>query len=209
MESHGEVWILQQVSRQDQDHGFVRLYKALLDQLFQSSQRNRGGGFAANAFGADLRLGLCDLDFTHLFAGCARRFQNLNRLLPRGGIADADRGGTGLRLYADQAFAASLAQGADQRIGAFGLNNRQLRQARNQAQVVQFDQRLADRGTISQVPARDDDVVGRLPIELFEQLEGQRLLPFEAKGINRIQLVDRRAQNQFLQQAQAAVEVGA
>ena len=70
-------------------------------------------------------------------------------------------------------------------------------------------ERLADRGTVAQVAAGNDDVVGRLPVELLEQFERESFLAFEAKGIDRIQLIDGRAQNQFLQQAQATVEVGA
>jgi len=75
----------------------MRLYKALLDQPFQSSQRNRRRRFAANAFGADLRLGPRDFNLRYLFAGSASGLENVNRLLPRGRIADAD----GLAAWVD------------------------------------------------------------------------------------------------------------
>src|SRR5579863_3048762 len=113
-----------------------------------------------------------------------------------------------LGLHADQAFAAGFAQGTNQSVGAFGLNDRQLWQTRDQAQVVHLEQGLAESGTISEIAARNDDVIGRLPVELFEQFEGKSLLAFQAKRVNRIQLIDRRMENKLLQQAQAAVKIG-
>ena len=41
---------------------------------------------------------------------------------------------------------------------------------------------------------------GGVPVELFEKFEGESFLAFEAKGINRIQLVDGRAADQFLEE---------
>ena len=106
-------------------------------------------------------------------------------------------------------FAPGFAQSANQSVRAFGLNDGQLRQTRDQAKVEHFEQGFADRGTVSEIAAGDDDVVGRLPVELFEQFDGESFLAFEAKRIDRVQLVDRGAQHEFLQQAQAAVEIGA
>ena len=209
MEFHGEVGILQQVSGQHQDNAFFRLHETLLHQFLQTGESDGRGRFAANAFRADFCFGLGDLDFADLFAGAAGGFENVHRFLPRRGIADANRRRAGFGLHADQTFAAGFAQGAHQRIGAFGLNHRQLRQTRNQAEVAHFQQRLADRGTVAQVAAGNDDVVGRLPVELFEQFEGESFLTFEAKRVDGVQLIDGRAPNQFLQQAEAAVEVGA
>ena len=50
-------------------------------------------------------------------------------------------------------------------------------------------------------------MVGHLPIHLIEQFERESLLPFQPERINRIQLINGRAQHEFLQQAQATVKV--
>ena len=178
--------------------------KPCFTNFFKTGERDGGCGLASDAFGADFGFGLSDFDFGDLFAGSAGGFENVRRFFPRGGVADADGGGAGFGLHADQAFPGGFAQRAHQRIRAFGLNHRQLGQARNQAQVAHFQQRLADRGTVSQIAAGDDDVVGRLPVELFEQFERESFLAFEAERVDRIQLVDGRAQNEFLQEARGS-----
>ena len=45
------------------------------------------------------------------------------------------------------------------------------------------------------------------PVELLQEFEGESLLPFQTEWIEGVQLVDGRAPHQFLQQAQAAIEV--
>src|SRR5262245_29091442 len=60
-----EVGIFERVSCKHQHNVFFCLHEAPLEQLFQSSQGHSRRGFAANAFGTDLCLGLCDLRFTH------------------------------------------------------------------------------------------------------------------------------------------------
>src|ERR1700680_5079804 len=130
VEFHGEVGILEQVSGEDQDDSFRRLHETLLQQFFQASEGDGGGGLAANAFGADFGFGLSDLEFAYLFAGATRSLKNFYRLFPRSGVADADRGGTSLSLHADEMLAPRLTQSAKQCVGAFRLNHGQLREPR-------------------------------------------------------------------------------
>ena len=209
MEFHGEVGIFEQISGQNQDDGFVRLHEALPQQFLQAGQSDGGSGFTANAFRADFGFGLRDFDFAHLLTGAAGGLKNLYSFFPRSRVADADRRGASLGLHADQVLATSLAQSAHQRVGALRLNHGQLRQTRNQSEIEHFQQRLADRGTVAEVAAGHDDVVGRLPVELLQQFEGESFLSFEAERVDGVQLVDGGAPHEFLQQAEAAVEVGA
>src|SRR5579859_4841886 len=54
---------------------------------------------------------------------------------------------------------------------------------------MQLIEGLPESGRISQVSARTDDVVRRMPIELFHKLENRRLLSFNAKWIDGVQEV--------------------
>src|SRR5437879_10580261 len=83
MEIYRVGGILEQVAGEYQDHRFVRLHEALLQQLLQPRKRNRRGGFAANTFGANLGLGLSDFHFADLLARAPRRFEDMNCFLPR------------------------------------------------------------------------------------------------------------------------------
>src|SRR5579872_648238 len=98
-------------------------------------------------------------------------------------------------MNADEALASSLAKSAHERVGALGLNDREFGKARDQAKVAHFEQGFADGGTVSKIAAGDNDVVGRLPVELFEKFDGKSLLTFETKRVDRIQLVDGSAEN--------------
>ena len=53
-------------------------------------------------------------------------------------------------------------------------------------ELHEFLERLAERGRVAEVAAGNDQVIGHLPAELFEQLEHGRLLAFEAEGIDRV-----------------------
>src|SRR6266849_5804155 len=114
MEAHGEVGILEQVSSQNQDNGFIRLHKSLLQQFLQPGKRNRGGRLAANTFGSDFGLGLRDLEFAHLFTSAASGLKNLDSFFPGSRVADADRCGSSLSLHADEMLAITFAQSANQ-----------------------------------------------------------------------------------------------
>src|SRR5580658_4767675 len=76
---------------------------------------------------------------------------------------------------------------------AFGLNDRQPRYPRNEAQRVQFSQSLTERGGVSQIAAGKYDPIGRVPIALIEHLDDDGLLAFYAKGIDGVQQVDAQA----------------
>ena len=114
---HGEVGILEQVSGENQDHSLLWLYEARLQQFFQAGE---GFGF-----------GLNDFEFAHLLTSAARGLKNLDSFFPRRWVADADRRGPSFGLHADQTFAATFSQSANQSVGPLGLNNGQLRQMRD------------------------------------------------------------------------------
>ena len=82
MEFHRIVGILEQVTGENQHHGFFRLHKALLQQFLQSREGNGGGWLTANPFGADFSFGLGDFELTYLFAGATRRLKNFDRFFP-------------------------------------------------------------------------------------------------------------------------------
>ena len=91
MKFDGEIGILQQIPRQHQHHGLIRLHETLLDQLLQSRQSYGRRRFASDPFRADLRFRLRDLKLTDLFTGAAGRLQDMRRLLPRSRITNPNR----------------------------------------------------------------------------------------------------------------------
>ncbi len=87
------------------------------------------------------------------------------------------------------------------------LDDGQARQAVDQADRVQLDQRLAERGCVAEIATWQHDPVGRLPAALLEHLEDDRLLPLQAKGVDRVDQVDVVGRGQLAQQRQRDVEV--
>ena len=59
--------------------------------------------------------------------------------------------------------------------------------------MLHLQEALAERGAVGEVAAGDDDVLGHLPLELLEDLEGGSLLAFEAIGIDGVEQVDGKA----------------
>ena len=57
-------------------------------------------------------------------------------------------------------------------------------------QRVRLAQRLPERGGVAEVAGRQHDPVGRLPAELLQQLEHDRLLPLEPERVDRVEQVD-------------------
>ena len=80
---------------------------------------------------------------------------------------------------------------------------------RNEADIKHFQQSLADRGTIAEISTGNDDVVGRLPLELLQQFDGKSFLSLQPKRVDGVQLIDRSAFDKFLKQSEAAIEVSA
>ena len=66
----------------------------------------------------------------------------------------------------------------------------------------------AQRADVAEVPARDDDDVGNLPVPLLHDLDRDRLLALEAQAVHRVRQVDALLVRQPLHDAHAAVEVG-
>ena len=128
-------------------------------------------------------------------------------LAPGGGVADADGGGAG--FGGDGAHdAVGVGEPAVEGIGALGLDDADLGHAGDEAELVHLLEALAEGGGVGEVAAGDDDVVGHLPVELLEELEGGGLLAFEAVGVDGVEEVDREAADEVGEDADAAVEVG-
>ena len=100
-------------------------------------------------------------------------------------------------------------QAAVERIGAFGLDDADLRHALDEAEVLHLRESLAQRGAVGEVSAGNDDVVRNLPFHLLQHLEGRCLLTLKAIGIDRVQQVDWRSGDDLRQHAHATVKVGA
>ena len=86
-------------------------------------------------------------------------------------VADADGGGAGIGL--DGAHdAVGVGEPAVEGVGALGLDDADLGGTWDEADVVHLLEALAERGGVGEVAAGDDDVIGQLPVELLEDLDG-------------------------------------
>jgi hypothetical protein len=110
---------------------------------------------------------------------------------------------------AEARVSACTGSSAIERIGAFGLDDADLRHAVDKAKMHHLGEALAQRGAVGQIAARNDDVVRNLPLSLLQDLESWRLLALKPVGIDRVQEVDRSALDDLGEHANAAVEVGA
>ena len=63
------------------------------------------------------------------------------------------------------------------------------------------------RGRVAEVAAGQDDPVGHLPVELLHDLDGDRLLAFDAQRVHRVGEVDQTFGGELLHDFHAAVEV--
>jgi hypothetical protein len=209
MKFQRKLGIFQDVPGKDQDNGLIWLHESLLDQFLQAGESDGGSGLAADAVGTNLCFRAGDFDFADLFHGSTGRLKHAQGFFPGCGVADADRGGQGVGLRGHEFFPAVFPNAAKERICAFGLNDGELGQARDEAEIFHLEQRFAECGGVSQISAGDDDVVGGLPIELLEEFDGGGLLAFEPVWIDGVEQVDGLATHEFVQDLDASVEVGA
>src|SRR5208283_2728184 len=124
MELDGEVGILEEMARQDEDYGLAGLDEPAPAQLLESSQRDRGGRFATDAIGADFGFGNRDFDFRDLFDLTASRLEHAQGFLPGCGTADANGGRERVGSHGFELFPAKLAHAAVERIRALRLDDR-------------------------------------------------------------------------------------
>src|SRR6202451_4612858 len=101
-------------------------------------------------------------------------------------MPEANRGRASFGSHRNQLPTTRFAQCTHQSVRSFGLNYGQFWKARNQAEVIHFDQGLADGATVPKIASRDKDVIGRLPVQLFHQFDCESLLAFEAKWVDGI-----------------------
>ena len=96
---------------------------------------------------------------------------------------------------------------AVERVRAGGVDDRQARHALEQAEVLQLDERLAEGADVAEVAAGHDDPVGRLPGQRLEDAVHDRLLPFEAEGVDAVDEVDAELARDLLDALHGVVEV--
>src|ERR1041385_2527859 len=96
---------------------------------------------------------------------------------------------------------------ARKRRGAFRLHYYYARHTLDQPTLQQLAKAFAKRGTISEIPARQHEMIRHLPAKLFRELERDRLLAFDAKRIDRVNQINRAVFGEFANHVHANVEV--
>src|SRR5438309_1995234 len=137
------------MSGENESDGFLRVDETLLDQLFQTGECYGGGRLASDPVGADFGFGQSDFGFAYLLYRSLGGFENAESFLPGGGISDANGGGHGFGLHGDELLSAVLADAAEKRIGAFGLNDGELGETSDQAEFLHFAKGFAQGGRVS------------------------------------------------------------
>ncbi len=185
----GVVGVLEGMAGEDEDDALFPADLALGDELLEASEGDGGGGLAADALGADLGLGEGDLLLGDLLAPAAGGAEGTERpCARRPGLPMRMAVARVLALTGISSFAAVVVgEPAIERVGAFGLDDADLRDARDEAEMVHLGEALGKCGAVGEVAAGNDDVLGDLPLELLDELEGGGLLAFEAVGVDRVE----------------------
>src|SRR3989442_1215034 len=177
---------------------------SVLDYRFVTLSHNtiRGAG------GVHDRLRLQDLRVAHREHDAVRLPDRLDGALVRGGIPDADRRGDGVRLH-PVLRGEPVAVAQRERRGPFRLHGGEPRHARDQAPPTGLAQRLPESRRVPEVARGNDDPIRRLPAELLQQLEHDRLLALQPERGDRVEEVDTQALARRQRERQTSVEVAA
>src|SRR4051812_6618037 len=87
------------------------------------------------------------------------------------------------------------------------LNGRESWQSSNQPPLACLVQRFSERRRISQIACWNDDPVGWIPSQLLQQLEHDRLLPFEPERIDRVEQMHTELLGGVARQLEARIEI--
>ncbi len=101
--------------------------------------------------GADLGFGQCDLLLGDLFAPAAHGLDDSCGFAPAGGVADADGGGAGVGYYGLH-DAVGVHVPAVEGVGAFGLDDVDLGDLADHAEVLELLEAFAQGGAVARLP---------------------------------------------------------
>ncbi len=217
--------VFQLMARQDARDGLIRADDAFVPQQPQPGDTRPAGRFAAQAKAADDALGLHDGLIAHLphdaIADIHRpqaflevyRPRNLNRR--RHGFGPVAAGVEVAVIIVDGRLIHPSIMEADapafvevvKRIGPGSVDNRHTRNPVNESQVGQFGEGLAEGAGIAEVAAGGDNPVGRMPLQAFEHAVHNRLLAFEAEGVQRVEQVQTQVPAHLLDPPHTVIEV--
>ena len=102
-----------------------------------------------------------------------------------------------------------LAEAEVERIRAARLDGGEARHPVDPAGGKRLAQRLAERARVAEVAGGDDDPVGGLPLQVLQQLPDDRLLSFDAEGIDRVDQIDAEAVASRADELHGRVEIAA
>ena len=94
-----------------------------------------------------------------------------------------------------------------ERVRPGGVDDGQARDRSDQAELEQFDERLAEGADVAEIAAGDDDPVGDFPVEGLEDAVHDGLLAFEAEGVDAVDQVDAELAWRLAGRAAGVVEI--
>ena len=202
--------VFELVAGEDADDSVAGGDHPLLTEQFGSGDAGGAGGFAAEAAGSDLGFGFQDQfvrDLTHDTVAdfeCSQALQQVDRAVDLDGSCER-RGSAVVGVHLREEFVGDdfrcvepaavptqlvLLEELIQRVRAGGIDDRQTRDAIDEAQLFQLGERLAERARVAEVPARHHDPIGDFPVQTFEHSEHDRLLAFQPERVHAVAQVN-------------------
>src|SRR5947207_2114610 len=200
--------ILEDVPSEDCHDPLRALDHAVARQASRARDRGRAGGLAADAGSIDHRLRLENLIVRHRDDHAIRVAHGTDGAIVRHGVADLDRRGDRVRLHAVTPRE-SLPEAQREWRRALRLYRGETGKAVDQPPLTRLRQRLAEGGRVSEVAGGHHDPLGRLPGELLQQLEHDRLLALETERAHRIEKVHAQPLARLVGQLEALVDAAA
>ena len=104
-------------------------------------------------------------------------------------------------------FQAEFVDDGVEGVGAGGVDDGEPRGLFDEAEVEEFFEGFAEGAAVSEIAAGDDDPVGDVPVEAFEDAVHDGFLAFEAEGVHGVHEVEAELLGDIADAAEAGIEV--
>ena len=197
---------LEPVRRRDHHDALVRADDLALDELAEGGEPDARVRAVEHARAVGARRLVGQLLLGGLLHHAVEPLERADGALDADRIADLD--GHGERgLGGDRLEVPVVEERPVQRIGPLGLGQADARQPLDQPELLHHREPLPERVHVAEVAAGDHHPVRHLPVELLDDLDGDRLLALDAQAVHRVGQVDAPLLGDLLHHRHAAVEV--
>mmetsp|Transcript_4966 Transcript_4966/g.18033 ORF Transcript_4966/g.18033 Transcript_4966/m.18033 type:complete len:237 (-) Transcript_4966:1041-1751(-) len=155
-------------------------------KLFESSERNTSVGAVKHTRQVGFRRSIHHLFLSSLLNNTIALRERVNRAINRHRITDLNRRRERrFRLDSFERFPTILVR-AVKRVGVVRLRDHHTRKAINKSEILAHLETLEESINVTEVTTRNDDVIRHFPVELLENFNSRRLLPFKTQRVQRV-----------------------